>query len=1116
MKKSYDKLPLVAKIITVIGSFLVFCTLIAGISALKSMHLAEISVEIKPGQDCQLDSRAYAGSPEGFLPLENNGFPGKTKAKSLWISVPYNQKENIEGAIVRIGRETYEYTGEEFANQWQELDAETEGIMQDEYDANRTVLAWFQLSADQISPGSILPCMKGIVNYRGDFEFLLFPLVLGMFMTFLVFLLFSNRISAFNFTFNALLFMLLYFLISALLLPEGINAVFVSEMSAIAGIFTIICAFFYPLFFKRSRHISFIKDSEKLNLHDFIYVLIPLTPVIQYIFLNQEELSLRDSFLVFGFFAVISVIFCAIIPAILSVFAPKKVFSILSSGFLYVIFNMTALSAGYSWSGRGKPEIQAGVFIVVVAVLFLLALLPRKIFSSAVAAFFIINALGGFLGMNVDEDKTDGGQKSHVLEVLGEKEAVKKKHVFLLVFEAYSNFETMLQYGFDNSEQIEFLRSSGFKVFHGNYSLGPCTLTSISRLLSIDNDPQGNIRKHIVGGIVPEILKSQGYRTFCRIPNNYLYRGLNSGDIKYDNYYPELIASETLWIVIRAVLEGEFRHTAGFAEFETSRYQTYLEKKREVLAGSHKKPVFMYSHSGVPGHSQTSGKCLPDEKYLHFAGIKKANEEIREDIKTIIENNPDAIVIIAGDHGPYLTKNCASLVYHSTHEIDRNDVQDRYGSFLAIRWPEQEYGDKYDIAVFQDVFPAVLSYIYGDDSIFDAIRIQDRIISDKDVTGQVYVQDGIIFGGINDQEPLFARSLGIEPASAVLESGSNAVASLTGGAFQGTYLLSREGQIENNQDLNWEKISDMTADKLLAGNIAGSGLPEIAGIFPGHGLWYYSFVHRAWINILGNAYSYVDFALSKSPGGGKCRIFVSLHGLGFYSVNAEGQCQRILPVAADSILAGNFNKAEELLFLSVKDNGSLDGLYLYYPGGSEFIRIVRESPVQMVSGDLDGDGYDELLCSFEGKGTYLGLFSSRDAGGDRKVLKDNPEFLVADGIRVNHKMLSLIGLYYMRISKELPLDGQGTGFGDIAPGPGKEVLMSYSNATYYYTLDKNRWVKITDMPFNLIITGRFTQGRYDDIIGQDVSGKGIFLFKSSEGKWENIAPSARASAMHAF
>ena len=145
---------------------------------------------------------------------------------------------------------------------------------------------------------------------------------------------------------------------------------------------------------------------------------------------------------------------------------------------------------------------------------------------------------------------------------------------------------------------------------------------------------------------------------------------------------------------------------------------------------------------------------MPNETELFEERLQTANEEIRQDVELLIENHPDAIIVVSGDHGPYLTKGCyITGDEYDISEITRQDIQDRFGTFLAIRWPDDGF-DKYDdIVVLQDLFPAIFAYLFEDAKILDS-RIDPRTFQAERVSG-ARVEDGVIQGGVHDGGPLF-------------------------------------------------------------------------------------------------------------------------------------------------------------------------------------------------------------------------------------------------------------------------------------------------------------------------------------------------------------------------
>ena len=165
-------------------------------------------------------------------------------------------------------------------------------------------------------------------------------------------------------------------------------------------------------------------------------------------------------------------------------------------------------------------------------------------------------------------------------------------------------------------------------------------------------------------------------------------------------------------------------------------------------------PRLIYMHDSLPGHSQNSGQCLPNETDLFKERLEIANHQMRQDLEVITRSDPSAIIIVAGDHGPYLTKNCTGTSSHyDTSEIDRLDVQDRFGTFLAIRWPTDNFEEYDNITVLQDIFPVMFAYLY-DDSQFLTATVAPETLSPWRIIG-VSVSDGRISGGVHDGQLLF-------------------------------------------------------------------------------------------------------------------------------------------------------------------------------------------------------------------------------------------------------------------------------------------------------------------------------------------------------------------------
>ncbi len=328
-----------------------------------------------------------------------------------------------------------------------------------------------------------------------------------------------------------------------------------------------------------------------------------------------------------------------------------------------------------------------------------------------------------------------------------QREPEHTPNIYLLIYDAYVQNETMLSYGIDNSYQEEFLKEQGFILYPKTYSIGGHTISSMSTVFNVADDYYGNKRRGVSGdGIVQTILNNIGYKTYGVFASDYYFKGIGSS---YDYSVPDKGSSGIE--LASVILIGEFRF-----DFRVNKlpHDQFVKLKRSVFNDVSKGQSFLYTHSDLPNHSQNSGTCQPDDINIYEDRLSKANLEMREDIQIVSENDPESVIIVASDHGPYLTKNCTntSKVY-DIFEISRTDIQDRYGTFLAIKWPTEDYIKYDDIIVLQDIFPSVFSYIYKDETILES-RI-DPIIPTSNTISGASVNDGIIEGGMNDGEKLY-------------------------------------------------------------------------------------------------------------------------------------------------------------------------------------------------------------------------------------------------------------------------------------------------------------------------------------------------------------------------
>jgi len=322
---------------------------------------------------------------------------------------------------------------------------------------------------------------------------------------------------------------------------------------------------------------------------------------------------------------------------------------------------MVSLTAQYKWYHAGSLKIQLlvlGCIWLISWILFHTNL--RSLLYLFVAVYFVSNSILQFTDRDGTQTPPSLDQTDNMLVTLiGSREPVITPNIYLLVYDSYIVNETMLAYGIDNLDQEQYLKGL-------TYSVASSSTDSMSRVLNSSMSYYGNERRAVSGdGIVQNLLEEFGYKTYGVFPMDFFFRGVvPSYDYSFPSYDDSFLDyGSSVSLLYRAIFMGEMRFDNNFDEIP-----------------SEEEPRFVYTHSKMPGHSTNSGVCRPNEIELFSERLALANVEMRQDISLLIENDPEAIVIVASDHGPHLTKNCYGTGdEYDISEITRLDIQDRNG-----------------------------------------------------------------------------------------------------------------------------------------------------------------------------------------------------------------------------------------------------------------------------------------------------------------------------------------------------------------------------------------------------------------------------------------------------
>lgn len=331
--------------------------------------------------------------------------------------------------------------------------------------------------------------------------------------------------------------------------------------------------------------------------------------------------------------------------------------ALLCSGFLFLLFAATFQALIRS------PIAHIGLFALFAALLARLFIKGRqRYFNAAMLTLILVAGATWIASFASYKISALAGDAPAGPEGLAKLSFVETPNIYFFIYDAYSSRDAYLKvHHFDNSEQYRKLEAEGFKVIHtfSNYmSTWPTTLSFFlgrHHYYELDSGvDDSKFGRSIMAGLAPnpaiDVLRTNGYRIQYIHHDDYFV--VDRGVI--DFVYPDVPAYSAL-AVFGSPLLGRLIGSENL-------YAKTMQKEEQLRtlhlripppqSGS-RGPWFTFSHVDLPSHSdpQSTWRELGDFSEDFKDRTLKANTHMSEVVAAIRERDPNAIVILLGDHG---------------------------------------------------------------------------------------------------------------------------------------------------------------------------------------------------------------------------------------------------------------------------------------------------------------------------------------------------------------------------------------------------------------------------------------------------------------------------------
>ena len=266
----------------------------------------------------------------------------------------------------------------------------------------------------------------------------------------------------------------------------------------------------------------------------------------------------------------------------------------------------------------------------------------------------------------------------------------QRRNVYFILLDIYTSIEGLDLFGLDQTPFLKGLSRWGFSLYRSFFSNFQTTQYAMPSYLNMSIKNEGKlfydvpwfIRSRVIAGEgqVYRVFERNGYKASIILPNRYLLPNL---PCRFELCSPPPGLRRFFKQLIQILLTGSILPSKEFLHRGTS--SIYWSR----LSGKESKDTSPTSIFICPTHVHQNlyGRCEQElETEAYKMRMVTTKQLVLEVVDAIIHYDPEAVLILASDHGPTLFNKCVIDVPLRTRE----EVIERQGVFLAIKWNRED------------------------------------------------------------------------------------------------------------------------------------------------------------------------------------------------------------------------------------------------------------------------------------------------------------------------------------------------------------------------------------------------------------------------------------------